>query len=158
MAHLLKFLCILTENSSNIRRDITAETSLMNDLDKRINYELDSPRDARFNPQNVNLISLNSDENLQSNNQSWCFNGGSKTNSDNASLERYGTASHLCTLHHKFILSFFVIRQFLQCIFKNKHTYDIYLYIDPILFIIFLRNSKLDVIFLVFVALVYWTG
>ena len=78
------------ETSSNIRRDITAETSLMNDLDKRINYELDSPRDARFNPQNVNLISLNSDENLQSNNQSWCFNGGSKTNSDNASLERYG--------------------------------------------------------------------
>ena len=106
MAHLLKFLCILTENSSNIRRDITAETSLMNDLDKRINYELDSPRDARFNPQNVNLISLNSDENLQSNNQSWCFNGGSKTNSDNASLERYGTASHLCTLHHK--LSYFL--------------------------------------------------
>lgn len=77
------------ENSSNIRRDITAETSLMNDLDKRINYELDSPRDARFNPQNVNLISLNSDENIQSNNQSWCFNSGSKTNSDNASLERY---------------------------------------------------------------------
>ena len=78
------------ETSSNIRRDITAETSLMNDLDKRINYELDSPRDARFNPQNVNLISLNSDENLQGNNQSWCFNPGSKTNSDNASLERYG--------------------------------------------------------------------
>ena len=92
------FSFCFSENSSNIRRDITAETSLMNDLDKRINYELDSPRDARFNPQNVNLISLNSDENIQSNNQSWCFNGGSKTNSDNASLERYGTASHLCTL------------------------------------------------------------
>ena len=80
-----------TENSSNIRRDITAETSLMNDLDKRVNYELESPQDARFNSRNVNLlISLNSDENLVGNNGAWCFHGSSKTNSDNASLERSG--------------------------------------------------------------------
>ncbi|XP_053408969.1 cell adhesion molecule DSCAM-like isoform X3 [Mercenaria mercenaria] len=79
------------ETSSNIRRDITAETSLMNDLDKRnINYELESPQDTRFNCRNVNLlISLTSDENLSGNNSGWCFNDSSKTTSDNASLERY---------------------------------------------------------------------
>lgn len=77
------------ETSSNIRRDITAETSLMNDLDKRVNYELESPQDARFNSRNVNLlISLNSDENLVGTNGAWCFHSSSKTNSDNASLER----------------------------------------------------------------------
>lgn len=78
------------ETSSNIRRDITAETSLMNDLDKRnINYEMESPQDTRFN-RNVNLlISLTSDENLSGNNSGWCFNDSSKTTSDNASLERY---------------------------------------------------------------------
>lgn len=64
----------------------------MNDLDKRnINYELESPQDTRFN-RNVNLlISLTSDENLSGNNSGWCFNDSSKTTSDNASLERYGT-------------------------------------------------------------------
>ena len=79
------------ENSSNIRRDITAETSLMNDLDKRINYELESPQDGRFNSRNVNLlISLNSDENLVGNNGAWCFHDSSKTTSDNASIGRSG--------------------------------------------------------------------
>lgn len=82
---------VISENSSNIRRDITAETSLMNDLDKRLNSEPESPADCRFNCPNVNLlISLQSDENLSGNNSQWCFHDTSKTNSDNASLERYG--------------------------------------------------------------------
>lgn len=87
----LHFNFLPTENSSNIRRDITAETSLMNDLDKRLNSESESPADCRFNYPNVNLlISLQSDENLSGNNSQWCFHDTSKTNSDNASLERYG--------------------------------------------------------------------
>ena len=97
-----KRICYL-ETSSNIRRDITAETSLMNDLDKRnINYELESPQDTRFNCRNVNLlISLTSDENLSGNNSGWCFNDSSKTTSDNASLERYGSLQDLFPLFHR---------------------------------------------------------
>ncbi|KAH3692732.1 hypothetical protein DPMN_193886 [Dreissena polymorpha] len=77
------------ENSSNIRRDITAETSLMNDLDKRLNFVSgDSPGDPRLN-RNVNLlISLHSDDNLSGHHSPWGFHDVSKTNSDNASLEQ----------------------------------------------------------------------
>ncbi|WAR05588.1 DSCAM-like protein [Mya arenaria] len=79
------------ETSSNIRRDITAETSLMNDLDKRLNCDPGSPADARLH-RNVNLlISLHSDDTLSGNNSPWGFHDTSKTTSDNASLERYGT-------------------------------------------------------------------
>ncbi|XP_052806024.1 LOW QUALITY PROTEIN: cell adhesion molecule DSCAM-like [Mya arenaria] len=77
------------ETSSNIRRDITAETSLMNDLDKRLNCDPGSPADARLH-RNVNLlISLHSDDTLSGNNSPWGFHDTSKTTSDNASLERY---------------------------------------------------------------------
>ena len=79
------------ETSSNIRRDITAETSLMNDLDKRLPGESgESPGDGRL-PRNVNLlISLHSDDTLSGNNSVWGFHDTSKTTSDNQSLERYG--------------------------------------------------------------------
>ncbi|KAL3886948.1 hypothetical protein ACJMK2_026904 [Sinanodonta woodiana] len=79
------------ENVTCMRRDITAETSLMNDLDKRQNMDL-SPGQGTPDPfpnRNVNLlISLHSDDNLHDNTQSWIFNDGSKTTSDNASIEK----------------------------------------------------------------------
>ncbi|KAK3107290.1 hypothetical protein FSP39_011199 [Pinctada imbricata] len=80
----------LKESASNLRRDITAETSLMNDLDKRFNFDLDPGSNTdHFGKRNVNLlISLNSDENINGNN-SWILNNSSsKTNSDNGSLSR----------------------------------------------------------------------
>ena len=74
-----------------MRRDITAETSLMNDLDKRLNTDLDSSSSTlpdQFSKRNVNLlISLPSDDNLHANSQVPVFVGDtSKTNSENGSV------------------------------------------------------------------------
>lgn len=78
--------------SSNLRRDITAETSLMNDLDKRLNcdYDSSSGNSEPFTKRNVNLLmSLNSDDNLLENSPSWLFNTDtSKSNSENGSFEK----------------------------------------------------------------------
>ncbi|XP_070203454.1 uncharacterized protein [Littorina saxatilis] len=76
------------ETSSNLRRDITAETSLMNDLDKRLNTDLDSSSSTlpdQFSKRNVNLlISLPSDDNLHANAQVPIFIADtSKTGSEN---------------------------------------------------------------------------
>ncbi len=83
-----------SETASNLRRDITAETSLMNDLDKRLNVDLDSSNCTTpepFSKRNVNLlISLHSDDNLNGNSQSWLIHDSSKTNSDNGSCGRSG--------------------------------------------------------------------
>ncbi|XP_046582612.1 Down syndrome cell adhesion molecule homolog [Haliotis rubra] len=80
------------ETASNLRRDITAETSLMNDLDKRLNVDLDSSNSTtpeQFSKRNVNLlISLHSDDNLNGNSHSWLIHDSSKTNSDNGSYGR----------------------------------------------------------------------
>ncbi|OWF38939.1 Down syndrome cell adhesion molecule [Mizuhopecten yessoensis] len=85
----------IKENASNLRRDITAETSLMNDLDKRLNLDLDSSsgNSEPFGKRNVNLlISLNSDDNLTGNSHTWFgLHDNSKTNSDNGSFDRSGT-------------------------------------------------------------------
>ncbi|ESO90668.1 hypothetical protein LOTGIDRAFT_163888 [Lottia gigantea] len=78
------------EHASNLRRDITAETSLMNDLDKRLNVDLDSSTSTlpEFSKRNVNLlISLHSDDNINGNSQSWLIDS-SKTNSENGSFSR----------------------------------------------------------------------
>ncbi|XP_055958792.1 cell adhesion molecule DSCAM [Patella vulgata] len=78
------------EHAPNLRRDITAETSLMNDLDKRLNVDLDSSSSTlpEFSKRNVNLlISLHSDDNINGNSQSWLIDS-SKTNSDNGSFSR----------------------------------------------------------------------
>lgn len=86
------FLC--TESASNLRRDITAETSLMNDLDKRFNFDFDGGNTEPYGKRNVNLlISFNSDENLTNNSPTWLNNGSSKTNSDNGSISRSGKHS-----------------------------------------------------------------
>ena len=75
-----------------MRRDITAETSLMNDLDKRFNFDFDGGNTEPYGKRNVNLlISFNSDENLHNNSPTWLNNGSSKTNSDNGSISRSGT-------------------------------------------------------------------
>lgn len=83
-----------TEISSNLRRDITAETSLMNDLDKKLNsdYDSSSGHSDVFNKRNVNLLaSLNSDDNILGHSPSWLFNSDtSKTNSENGSLSKSG--------------------------------------------------------------------
>ena len=82
---------VAIETSSNLRRDITAETSLMNDLDKRLNTDLDSSSSTlpdQFSKRNVNLlISLPSDDNLHANSHVPVFVGDtSKTNSENGSV------------------------------------------------------------------------
>ncbi|PVD26143.1 hypothetical protein C0Q70_13812 [Pomacea canaliculata] len=78
------------ETSSNLRRDITAETSLMNDLDKRMNTDLDSSSSTlpdHITKRNVNfLISMPSDDNLHAN--AHVFGEGTKTSGDNGSLGR----------------------------------------------------------------------
>lgn len=79
----------MKESASNLRRDITAETSLMNDLDKRFNFDFDGGNTEPYGKRNVNLlISFNSDENLTNNSPTWLNNGSSKTNSDNGSISR----------------------------------------------------------------------
>ncbi|XP_062570430.1 cell adhesion molecule DSCAM-like isoform X2 [Saccostrea cucullata] len=79
----------MKESASNLRRDITAETSLMNDLDKRFNFDFEGGNSEPYGKRNVNLlISFNSDENLHNNSPTWLNNGSSKTNSDNGSINR----------------------------------------------------------------------
>lgn len=89
-----QLITYVTEISSNLRRDITAETSLMNDLDKRLNCDYDSSSGSSepFTKRNVNLLmSLNSDDNLLENSPSWLFNTDtSKSNSENGSFEKSG--------------------------------------------------------------------
>ncbi|KAL5020556.1 hypothetical protein ScPMuIL_003448 [Solemya velum] len=80
-----KELLRIKENSNSLRRDITAETSLMNDLDKRFHSNLDSRGDTPdlFQKRNVNfLMSLNSDDNIGS---PWFTSNNSKSTSDNGS-------------------------------------------------------------------------
>ena len=85
-------MVLFSELSSNLRRDITAETSLMNDLDKRLNCEYDSSsgNSELFSKRNVNLFtSLSPEDNFNS--PSWLFSTDtSKTTSDNGSLEKSG--------------------------------------------------------------------
>ncbi|CAG5122899.1 unnamed protein product, partial [Candidula unifasciata] len=82
------------EHNANLRRDITAETSLMNDLDKRLNTELDSSSSSTIpdhisKQRNANLlISLQSDDNLPGNSSAWLIDGSNKTTSDNGSFGR----------------------------------------------------------------------
>ncbi|XP_059143240.1 cell adhesion molecule DSCAM-like [Physella acuta] len=82
------------EHAANLRRDITAETSLMNDLDKRLNTELDSSSSSTLpdhisKQRNANLlISLQSDDNLPGNSSAWLIDGSNKTTSDNGSFCR----------------------------------------------------------------------
>nr|KAG5693911.1 hypothetical protein BaRGS_014352 [Batillaria attramentaria] len=83
------------ETSSNLRRDITAETSLMNDLDKRVNTDLDSSSSTlpdQFTKRNVNLLSLYSDDNLHANSQVPVYlpDHSTKTTSENGSIGRSG--------------------------------------------------------------------
>ncbi|CAL1548258.1 unnamed protein product, partial [Lymnaea stagnalis] len=82
------------EHAANLRRDITAETSLMNDLDKRLNTELDSSSSSTL-PEHISkqrnanlLISLQSDDNLPGNSSAWLIDGSNKTTSDNGSFGR----------------------------------------------------------------------
>ncbi|CAG5122301.1 unnamed protein product, partial [Candidula unifasciata] len=82
------------EHSANLRRDITAETSLMNDLDKRLNTELDSSSSSTL-PEHISkqrnahlLISIQSDDNLPGNSSAWLIDGSNKTTSDNGSFGR----------------------------------------------------------------------
>lgn len=90
------FIFLCTESASNLRRDITAETSLMNDLDKRFNFDFDGGNTEPYGKRNVNLlISFNSDENLTNNSPTWLNNGSSKTNSDNGSISRSGNHSNV---------------------------------------------------------------
>ena len=48
------------ENASNLRRDLTAETSLMSDLAKELNVVSDITRDTSYTPEprhhNVNIL------------------------------------------------------------------------------------------------------
>lgn len=71
----------------------------MNDLDKRLNLDLDSSsgNSEPFGKRNVNLlISLNSDDNLTGNSHAWFgIHDNSKTNSDNGSFDRSGTGQYL---------------------------------------------------------------
>lgn len=84
------------EHAANLRRDITAETSLMNDLDKRLNTDLDSSSSGTL-PEHVSkqrnanlLITLQSDDNLPGNSSAWLIDGSNKTTSDNGSFGRSG--------------------------------------------------------------------
>lgn len=90
--HVSELMVLFSELSSNLRRDITAETSLMNDLDKRLNcdYDSSSGNSELFNKRNVNLFtSLSPEDNFNS--PSWLFSTDtSKTTSDNGSLEKSG--------------------------------------------------------------------
>ncbi|XP_064598583.1 cell adhesion molecule Dscam1-like [Liolophura sinensis] len=85
------------DNSSNLRRDLTVETSLMNDLDKR-NVDLDAFDDSpeTVTKRNVNLlVSLQSDESIPDNSQSWLIHDTSKTTSDNSVTSRSDEESNL---------------------------------------------------------------
>ncbi|KAK7466725.1 hypothetical protein BaRGS_00037167, partial [Batillaria attramentaria] len=87
------------ETSSNLRRDITAETSLMNDLDKRVNTDLDSSSSTlpdQFTKRNVNLLSLYSDDNLHANSQVPVYlpDHSTKTTSENGSIGRSASRKH----------------------------------------------------------------
>ena len=85
--------------SYNLRRDLTAETSLMNDLDKRLNFESDTSRETPYTPEpvvthrNVNLLSSDhssdqSHEEVAAAARLWAVpsttNDVSNTNSDNS--------------------------------------------------------------------------
>ncbi|GFO29921.1 Down syndrome cell adhesion molecule [Plakobranchus ocellatus] len=78
----------------NLRRDITAETSLMNDLDKRLNTELDlsssSSGTLAGHARHANLLgSPVSEDNLPGHSSSaWLIAGSNKTTSDNGSFGR----------------------------------------------------------------------
>ncbi|KAK3760237.1 hypothetical protein RRG08_052186 [Elysia crispata] len=78
----------------NLRRDITAETSLMNDLDKRLNTDLDlsssSSGTLAGHARHANLLgSPVSEDNLPGHSSSaWLIAGSNKTTSDNGSFGR----------------------------------------------------------------------
>ncbi|XP_074653669.1 cell adhesion molecule Dscam1-like [Tubulanus polymorphus] len=74
----------------NLRRDLTAETSLMNDLDKRLNFESDTSRETPYTPEpiithrNMNLLTDHSDDTGPDDTRMWAFQQNSHTNSDNS--------------------------------------------------------------------------
>ncbi|RUS77575.1 hypothetical protein EGW08_014679, partial [Elysia chlorotica] len=78
----------------NLARDITAETSLMNDLDKRLNTDLDlsssSSGTLAGHARHANLLgSPVSEDNLPGHSSSaWLIAGSNKTTSDNGSFGR----------------------------------------------------------------------
>ncbi|CAH1795907.1 unnamed protein product [Owenia fusiformis] len=64
----LKYQDKYMDIKSNLRRDLTAETSLMNDLDKQLNSELTASGDLTYSPEpglprNVNLLVETGDDN-----------------------------------------------------------------------------------------------
>ena len=76
---------MLAENASNLRRDLTAETSLMSDLDKRLNLEQE-PRDRIYSAgpgstsQKIKTADNKEKEHNESNSNN-SLNNGSGTNS-----------------------------------------------------------------------------
>ncbi|XP_064651143.1 cell adhesion molecule DSCAM-like isoform X4 [Lineus longissimus] len=74
--------------TSNLRRDLTAETSLMNDLDKRLNFESDTSRETPYTPEphrehrNVNLLTESDD--TGEDHRVWTYQNNSNTNSENS--------------------------------------------------------------------------